>query len=651
MRRARRLGSVALAAGLLVTGLIVAAPRAGAAGQGVMLDRTVTTDQDRPRVELRSAPLQTSAPGELVVALLASDGPLHAQHFSTVSGGSLLWRLVSRADGQAGAAEIWQAWAAQPLGRLVVTARRADGAWVGSITVAAYRGAQRTTEGTARSAPAGAPSLMMRTRSADALILAAGDDWDRATARVPERGQRIVHEHFSPTDDTYWVQSLPRIARVGTEARIADRAPSGDRYNLAAIEIDPAAGSTRGAPETHPGPGTTAVPGSTTTTTGAGGVTSSSTTTTAPGGSGSITTTSGAGGSTSTTTTTTTGSPGSTTTTTVTTTTVTTTVPTTTTTTNTTTTVPSTTSTQPPPTSVPPTTTPPVTSPPPPGSVPDAPSPVVLPAGWPAARSVWPGPSNTGVPAGVVLHPPVNGDPNYTLAGNSVIVTKDGAVINGLDISGQLFISANGVVVENTRVRDGADGNPILVDYNRTINPPAVIEDTEVDGLKSYNCEVGIGDSNMLLLRVNIHDCADGVRDNGTVVVQDSWIHDLNGAPDAHNDGIQATEGSNVFIYHNYVSNPLGETSCVQVGADQGPIANVVEEDNLLNGGGYSIYGGAAGPYPVTNIKILNNRIMHLPQAGAYFATGGAWGPVTATGDPAITYQGNIWDDTGQPAN
>ena len=115
------------------------------------------------------------------------------------------------------------------------------------------------------------------------------------------------------------------------------------------------------------------------------------------------------------------------------------------------------------------------------------------------------------------------------------------------------------------------------------------------------------------------------------------------------NDGIQMTEGSNVWIVHNMVSNPQDQTSCIQVGADQGPISNVVEEDNLVNGGGYSLYGGEGGAYSVSNIKILNNRIMRLPEAGGFFTNGGFYGPVTATNDAAITFLGNVWDDTGAP--
>jgi len=277
---------------------------------------------------------------------------------------------------------------------------------------------------------------------------------------------------------------------------------------------------------------------------------------------------------------------------------------------------------------------------------------VVLPAGWPAARSVWPGPSNTGVPAGVVLHAPVTNDPNYSVAGNSVIVSRPGVTVSGLDIQGELVIEANNVTIDGVRVVDAVDAIPVLVDYT-SVTGPVTIENSDLSGGSGPNCAAVVGYTHMRLLYDNIHDCAHGVQPNGDDVVQDSWIHTLDSAADAHHDGMQITEGSNIFIVHNFVEDQQNEVACLQVGADQGPISNVVEEDNLLNGGGYSIYGGALDGYPgyaVTNIKILNNRIMRLPEPGAYFANGGSGGPVTAIDDPQITYQGNVWDDTSTPA-
>jgi hypothetical protein len=53
-----------------------------------------------------------------------------------------------------------------------------------------------------------------------------------------------------------------------------------------------------------------------------------------------------------------------------------------------------------------------------------------------------------------------------------------------------------------------------------------------------------------------------------------------------------------------------------------GPIDNVVIENNLLAGGGYTVYlgemkSGQPGGGPVTNVRFVNNRV-----------SGGYWGPL-----------------------
>ena len=74
-------------------------------------------------------------------------------------------------------------------------------------------------------------------------------------------------------------------------------------------------------------------------------------------------------------------------------------------------------------------------------------------------------------------------------------------------------------------------------------------------------------------------------------------------------------------------------------------VANVTIDDNLLAGGGYTIYGGQGSKGQPSHIVITKNRI-----STRFFRRGGQWGPAAyfsthAAGD---VWSGNVWDGTGR---
>ena len=68
------------------------------------------------------------------------------------------------------------------------------------------------------------------------------------------------------------------------------------------------------------------------------------------------------------------------------------------------------------------------------------------------------------------------------------------------------------------------------------------------------------------------------------------------------------------------------------------PIRNVTVKDNLLGGGGYTLYCNA-GP-DVPNETVTGNRF-----ARTWYARSGYWGATTGCGQ-ADVFTGNVWDDT-----
>ena len=103
------------------------------------------------------------------------------------------------------------------------------------------------------------------------------------------------------------------------------------------------------------------------------------------------------------------------------------------------------------------------------------------------------------------------------------------------------------------------------------------------------------------------------------------------------------------MIWNNTILDRLAQTDAVNLDAGTpgpaAPVANKTVSDNLLAGGAYTIYGGAASGSPTSNIVIRDNRFGQL-----YFPHSGQYGPAYyfSTAGTGNTWSMNIWDTTGQ---
>ncbi len=140
----------------------------------------------------------------------------------------------------------------------------------------------------------------------------------------------------------------------------------------------------------------------------------------------------------------------------------------------------------------------------------------------------------------------------------------------------------------------------------------------------------------------NLHHCADCIQGEA-MTVTDSYIHDMANPAGAHVDGFQCNSSCGVTVRHNTILNEWSQTAAIALFGDFGTPANSVIDNNLLAGGGYSVYGGTPRS---TNITVTNNRFSRL-----YFPNGGYWGVETALNRSGTgnRWSGNTWDDTGAP--
>jgi hypothetical protein len=129
-------------------------------------------------------------------------------------------------------------------------------------------------------------------------------------------------------------------------------------------------------------------------------------------------------------------------------------------------------------------------------------------------------------------------------------------------------------------------------------------------------------------------------------LVQDNYIHDVGFKDGDHTNGMTVNGSTTpLTVRHNTVLVSTVQTDAISLFEDVGVEANKIIDNNLVAGGGYSIYGGqnVGGPQAF-NIQIINNRFSRV-----YYAKGGYYGYATAYNSKASgnVWSGNVWDDTG----
>ena len=294
-------------------------------------------------------------------------------------------------------------------------------------------------------------------------------------------------------------------------------------------------------------------------------------------------------------------------------------------------------------------------------------TPVIQPASTSAASSVkgcavkpsacgYPDATNTGVPAGTVLRSvpgQVSSGPGWHWDSRGwVSVDGNGAVLDGLNIPYNVDVTASNVTIKNSLMSVAGEGFGISLRHTSKVT----IQDSEITGPStgSTRLMVGIkdiyGDSTgTQILRNDIARTSTGVQmESG--LIQDNYIHDMGYKSGDHLNGITSNGSTALLtIRHNTVLNSFDQTDAISLFEDFGVQANRTIDNNLVAGGGYTIYGGAnPGGAATSNIHITNNRFSRL-----YYPNGGSYGPVTAyaPGGAGNTWTGNIWDDTLTPVN
>jgi hypothetical protein len=264
----------------------------------------------------------------------------------------------------------------------------------------------------------------------------------------------------------------------------------------------------------------------------------------------------------------------------------------------------------------------------------------------------FPDGTNTGVPGGTALRSvpgQVSSGPgwHFDAKGGYVVVTARGTVLTDLSIPCDLVIDASDVTVKNVRV---VTGGYFGISLRHTTD--VTIEDSTISGQNLTSGRVNsaiddvYGDSTGIVIEDNnISRFRTGVQVSAGLIA-DNYIHNPGYIHGDHTNGIYVGGTTKpLMIYGNTIFNDLGQTDDINLDASHSKqdVANKTVVDNLLAGGGYSIYGGGARHDRTSNIVIEYNEFGRL-----YYPKGGRYGPVAYFNlrQAGNVWSGNVWSGT-----
>lgn len=267
----------------------------------------------------------------------------------------------------------------------------------------------------------------------------------------------------------------------------------------------------------------------------------------------------------------------------------------------------------------------------------------------------YPDAASTGVPDGVRLTEvprQASSGPGWHFDQRGwIVVDGPGAVLERISTTYPIEVTAPGVTVRESRITISGDQWGVGLRHA----PDATVEACDISSPASGpgRMLVGVKDihgdgTGLKVLRNDISHSATGIQiESG--LIRDNYLHDPGFVEGDHVNGTTSNGGSRnqLRIEHNTIFNQHPQTDAVSLFQDFGIQHDRVIHDNLLAGGGWTVYAGANPGLAATATRIVvtDNRFSRR-----FFPNGGHFGPLTAfTRTGGNVWSGNVWDDTGQP--
>jgi hypothetical protein len=223
--------------------------------------------------------------------------------------------------------------------------------------------------------------------------------------------------------------------------------------------------------------------------------------------------------------------------------------------------------------------------------------------------------------------------------------SSNGQVIEHLNVSGQITVSHDNVIIRQCRIRTSS--SPVV--FAQSGATGCLVEDCILDGM-SGSGQAGSVAFHLqgMMRRCNVFGVENGNDTGGPMTVIDCWIHDLaaSGA-DPHYDGLQTDGGHDgpVLYQHNNIECGSNVNACIEMSNFFGSLDSVTMTGNRCTGANRPIWVDARfNSNLLTNLVITNNRIGQGESPEFIFLQG-------STKIPSPVISGNVDDATGNPIN
>lgn len=195
------------------------------------------------------AAFSTNYPNELLLCFVCIGKSV--QTVTSITGASLTWEFVGRANTVNGSTEVWRTFTHNQLNRQAFTVNFSGTVTGCNMMLVGIRGADSSgTNGSGAignvvtgQSSAAAPSISLTTTRSSAWVWGAVNDPDAARTTITAgTGQTIVRSFADTTNAvTGWMQWQNALTpRAGTSVTINNTAPATDSCNILALEILPA---------------------------------------------------------------------------------------------------------------------------------------------------------------------------------------------------------------------------------------------------------------------------------------------------------------------------------------------------------------------------------------------------------------------------
>ncbi len=255
----------------------------------------------------------------------------------------------------------------------------------------------------------------------------------------------------------------------------------------------------------------------------------------------------------------------------------------------------------------------------------------------------YPDSTNTGVPAGTTLKSQTN----------DITVTTPGTTIKDVALEGSISVEANNTTIEDTDVTVngtqtcgescGGRGIWIKPGVTGTLIQNVACHGGALSGSNVTQYCVMSNNSTTTIKQLYAYNCTECLA--GPMNLSNSFINESGATiPQEHYEDIYYGGGGGpLIVNHNTMLNQQGQTAVVFASVDFGNQTTLTITNNLMAGGGYTIYGGGSGSggKVVGPVTITGNRFSR-----EFYPNGGSYGVAAYMNEAVTSWSGNVWDET-----